>query len=73
MRRWLSIFLFALIGFGNTGCLLQRYDPDPQVRIRQLLVDSENLRMIQEEVQRFWMTDHPSTLTPFRTSGVVGP
>jgi hypothetical protein len=73
MRRWLFLLLFASFGLGNTGCLLNRYSPDPEVRIRQLLVDSENLRVIQEEVDRFWMTDHPSTLTPFRVSGVVGP
>jgi hypothetical protein len=73
MRRWLILSVFALFGVNSTGCLINVYSPDPQVRIRQLLVQSEDLRVIQEEWERIWFTDHPSHLTPFRVDGAVSP
>jgi len=73
MRRLLNLVLLALFGLSNAGCFINLYSPDPPTRIRQLLVNSENLRVIQEEWERIWFTDHPSHLTPFRTDGAVAP
>ena len=42
-------------------------------RVEELLVDSENLRMVGDEWERFWFLDQPSHLTPFRTHGGLGP
>jgi hypothetical protein len=34
-----------------------------------LINQSEDLRTIQAEMARFWMTNHPSHLTPDRVDG----
>ena len=58
----------------NTGCLfLNRYDSDPNVRMGQLLNESEDLRQAREEFHRFWMNNQPSTLTYERLHGAIGP
>ena len=37
-----------------------------------LMNQSENLRQIEYEMERFWMVDQPSHLTPERVHGGVG-
>jgi hypothetical protein len=39
------------------------YSSDPNVRIRELINDSEDLRQIECEWKRIWFTDQPSHLT----------
>lgn len=73
MRRWLCWLILAGSVLGQTGCFIQRHNSNPNIRVQELLVDSENLRQIQFEWQRFWLLDHPSTLTFDRVTGVVGP
>jgi hypothetical protein len=58
------------------GCLLglfpiTEYSSDPNVRIRQLLNESEDIRTIREEWERIWSTDIPSHLTPERVHGAI--
>jgi hypothetical protein len=69
MRKWLFGLMLSGVGLMNTGCLINLYSPDPQVRVSQLINQSEDLRTIQEEWQRIWFTDHPSHLTPNRVDG----
>lgn len=74
MRRVLLLTSVAFIALGNSGCLfLNAYSPDPQTRTRTLMNQSEDLRQISGEVQRFWMTDQPSHLTYDRLHGGIGP
>lgn len=73
MRRCLMLGVLAIVGFGNTGCLLNQYSPDPTIRTEQLINDSENLRQIGREWRVFWMNDQPSHLTPEHLHGGVGP
>jgi len=75
MRRKLILAAFALLAtLPNVGCLfLNRYDSDPNVRMAQLLNDSENLRQIRVEKARFWGTNHPSCLSYDRLHGAIGP
>jgi hypothetical protein len=73
MRRWLCWLVLAGSILAQTGCFIQRHSSNPVTRMNELLVDSENLRQIEYEWQRFWLLDHPSTLTWDRVSGVVGP
>ena len=58
------------------GCApvpLPHYAAYPPRRVEELLVDSENLRLIGDDWERFWFLDQPSHLTPFRTHGGLGP
>jgi hypothetical protein len=42
-------------------------------QVEQLLKESEDLRLAGEEWERFWFSDQPSHMTPFRTHGGLGP
>jgi hypothetical protein len=72
MRRVLLLAVVAAFGMLNAGCMLNAYPSDPQERIAVLMNQSENLRQINYEIQRFWMVDQPSHLTPDRVHGGVG-
>ena len=75
MKRKLMLAAFALVAIlPNMGCLfLNRYDSDPNVRMAQLLNDSENLRQVRVEKARFWGTNQPSCLSYDRLNGAIGP
>jgi tetratricopeptide (TPR) repeat protein len=63
---------------GGKGCLMVLVTPtvlappaptglsDPQRRVMVLMNQSENLRQIEAEMERFWMMDQPTRLTPER-------
>jgi len=71
MRNFVwALFLLVAISF-HSGCIIPAYSGDPRTRARELIVTSENLRMILEEWQRFWRLDQPSHMTPFRTHGGI--
>ena len=40
---------------------------------KALLTETENLRIIGDEWERFWFSDQPSDMTPYRTHGNLGP
>ena len=73
MARKLLFGILAVVGLVNTGCLMNQYSSDPRIRTEQLINQSEDMRQANEEWRRFWFNDHPSTLTPNRISGVIGP
>jgi hypothetical protein len=72
MRRVLFLAVVAATGLLNAGCLLNAYPSDPARRTMVLINQSENLRQIEYEMERFWMVDQPSHLTPERVHGGVG-
>jgi hypothetical protein len=73
MRRPLLLAaVFGLMAL-NAGCFLNQYSSDPNERTRELLNQSENLRQMRKEWERFWMLDQPSHLTPDRVHGGIGP
>jgi hypothetical protein len=47
------------------------YKTDSVERIRAIIDKMENVRQKPGEIDRFWMVDQPSTLTPDRTHGGV--
>lgn len=71
MRHLLLLVALAALAVGNTGCLLNIYSSDPNLRMRELLNTSEDLRQIEYEWERIWFTDHPSHLTPERVDGAI--
>ncbi len=73
MRRMLFLAIVAAAGLGNAGCLLNQYSPDENIRMNQLMNQSENLRQIGVESGRFWMNDQPSHLCSDRIDGGVYP
>jgi hypothetical protein len=46
----------------NVG-FINAYSPDPNLRMKELIHQSEDLRQIENEFTRFWFTDQPSHLT----------
>ena len=73
MRRILALMTATLLAASNTGCVYNMYCADENVRMEQLLFQSEDLRQIREECRRFWFTDMPSHLTPQRVHGGITP
>lgn len=71
--RWFYLLTLAVVGLSNAGCILNMYDSDPVNRMQQLLNQSEDLRQIRGEWDRWWMVDQPSHMTPVRVHGGVGP
>ena len=65
-----ELILWAVLT-GKDSWFLHRSASDPNRRMQELMYESENLRQIQGEVERFWMNDQPSHLTPDRTHGGV--
>ncbi len=73
MKRVLVLAAAAALAASNLGCFLNEYSSNPTRRITELINESENLRQIESEWERFWMIDQPSHLTPDRVHGGIGP
>jgi hypothetical protein len=71
MRRLIPLVLVAVCVLNSAGCFLNIYSSDPNRRIIELLNNSEDLRVIQNEWERIWFTDQPSHLTPERVHGGI--
>jgi hypothetical protein len=71
MRRLLLLAAVAGMALANTGCLLNAYSSDPNRRMVELLNQSEDLRQIGYEWERFWFIDEPSHMTPERVHGGI--
>lgn len=57
---------------GGTGCLaFNQYGADPNVRMEQLINQSEDQRQIGEFWRRFWFNEMPSHLTTERIHGGI--
>jgi hypothetical protein len=71
MRRLLLVLVAAGMTLSATGCFINAYSSDPNMRIRELINQSEDLRQISYEWERIWFTDQPSHLTPERIHGGI--
>jgi hypothetical protein len=70
MRRLIFAAMLGCLVASSTGCFpLNMYSSDPQLRMQELLNQSEDLRQARLEWRRFWMIDQPSHLTPERVHG----
>lgn len=73
-KKLLFAALTLLACLPSSGCLfLNRYDSDPNERMKQLLNESEDLRQIRAEKQRFWLNNQASCLSYDRLNGHIGP
>lgn len=68
-RKLVFLAVIAAGLAGSTGCLMNQYAADPNVRMEQLINQSEDQRQIGEFWRRFWFNDQPSHLTPARIHG----
>ena len=69
-----KLLLSVLLGFlvmSSTGCLIAPYSGDPTRRNQQLIYNSENLRLVGDEWERWWLLDQPNHMTPYRTHGGI--
>jgi len=69
-----KLLLSVILGFlviNATGCMIPLYSGDPMRRNQQLIYNSENLRLIGDEWERFWLLDQPNNMTPYRTHGGI--
>ncbi|HLN28565.1 MAG TPA: hypothetical protein VK395_12555 [Gemmataceae bacterium] len=71
MRRLLLLAAMGTLVLGSTGCLINAYSSDPNRRMNELLNNSEDLRQVEYEWERFWFMDEPSHLTPERVHGGI--
>jgi len=53
------------------GCAMPIWSPNPEMRARQLIFQSESLRHIPEIWERIWGLDLPDVATPYRVHGGV--
>ena len=73
MRRLLLLVVLGVAALSSTGCFVNQYSSDPNVRMQELLNQSENERQIHNEWARFWFLDQPSHMTFDRVHGGIGP
>jgi hypothetical protein len=71
MRALLAAAIVGLYLAANSGCATPAYSGDPVRRTRELIFTSENLRLLLDDWERFWLLDQPSHLTPYRTHGGI--
>lgn len=71
MRKRFQVAILLAVSVANVGCILPIYNPNRDVRARQLIFVSEGLRHIPEIWERIWGLDMPDLATPFRTHGGV--
>ena len=71
MRRMLLLAIVAGMAVANAGCLINAYSSDPTERTHELINQSEDMRQMRAEWQRFWFVDQPSHLTPERVHGGI--
>jgi len=71
MKRLLLLAAVSTLIVTNVGCFINAYSSDPDLRMKELINQSENLRQIQYEWERIWFVDQPSHLTPERVHGGI--
>jgi hypothetical protein len=71
MRKLLTFAILALSLAGSSGCVVPIWSANPDIRVRQMIYQSESERHIPEIWERIWGLDMPDLATPYRTHGGV--
>jgi hypothetical protein len=69
MRRLVIALAAGGMLLGSSGCFVNEYSSDHNRRMVELLNQSEDLRQIADEWERFWFLDHPSHMSYDRVDG----
>jgi hypothetical protein len=74
MTQWIFLLAGALSAAANNWSFLDTKPSDPNVRMDQLLNQTEDIRQIDcSKWSDPWMNVQPSHLTPIRVHGGIGP
>lgn len=71
IRLRLFVGLMLVCCMMTAGCAMPIWSPNPDIRARQLIYQSESLRHIPEIWERIWGLDQPDLATPYRVHGGV--
>jgi hypothetical protein len=71
MRKLLTLAILAISLAGSSGCVVPIWSANPDIRVRQMIYQSESERHIPEIWERIWGLDMPDLATPYRTHGGV--
>ncbi len=69
MRKLILTLALGWLVSATSGCVIDGYSGDPTRRAQEAIYTSENLRLLQDEWERFWLLDQPNHITPYRTHG----
>jgi hypothetical protein len=69
MRKLILTLTLGWLVSATSGCSIPAYSGDPTRRAQEAVYTSENLRLLQDEWERFWLLDQPNHITPYRTHG----
>ena len=71
MRKLLVTGMLLVGAVMQTGCIVPIWSSRRDVRTKELIYSSENLRHIPNIWERAWNLDAPDYATPYRTHGGV--
>jgi hypothetical protein len=64
-------FAAMMLAGMSLGCVLPIYSSNHNIRARQLIFHSEDLRHVPEIWERTWAMEMPDVATPYRVHGGV--
>jgi hypothetical protein len=64
-------FAAMMLAGMSLGCVLPIYSSNHDIRARQLIFHSEDLRHVPEIWERVWAMEMPDVATPYRVHGGV--
>ncbi len=71
MRKLIWACLLMAFAAPNVGCVVPIYSSSRDIRARQLIYHSEDLRHVPEIWERAWAMEMPDVATPYRVHGGV--
>ncbi len=71
MRNLLALMVLAASVSFSSGCVVPIWSANPDIRVKEMIYQSENYRQIPEIWERIWFLDMPDLETPYRVHGGV--
>ena len=71
MRSLLALTVLAASVSFSSGCVIPIWSANPDIRVKEMIYQSENYRQIPEIWERTWFLDMPDLATPYRVHGGV--
>lgn len=71
MRHFAALAILVATFSFQSGCVVPIWSANPDLRVRQMIYQSENYRQIPEIWERMWHLDMPDLTTPYRVHGGV--
>ena len=71
MRKLILLIVLSANLAIQSGCVVPIWSASPDIRVKELIYQSENYRHIPEIWERIWFLEMPDLETPYRTHGGV--